>query len=167
MTTRSLTFTCIATLAVLTAGAVPANPESQKGTTMTKSAAGTFDVKIAELAQQEHPDGTSSGRFSLEKRYRGGLDATGAGEMLTAGTPVEGSAAYVAIERVDGTLDGRRGTFLLQHAGTMGHGEQQLSITVVPDSSTGELAGLTGRLEITIADGEHSYVLEYTLSTEP
>jgi hypothetical protein len=131
---------------------------------MTTPAQGTFDVTVEPVAEEPFPDGTSLGRFALDKRYHGDLEATASGEMLTAGTPVEGSAAYVAMERVDGTLHGRRGTFLLQHRGTMGHGEQQLEITVVPDSGTGELVGLEGRLEVTIADGAHSYVLEYALA---
>ena len=84
--------------------------------------------------------------------------------MLTAGTSVAGSAAYVAVERVSGALHGRRGTFALQHIGTMTRGEPSLSITVVPDSGTGELVGLAGRLAIVVAEGKHSYELEYTLS---
>jgi hypothetical protein len=84
--------------------------------------------------------------------------------MLTALTAVQGSAGYVAIERVSGRLGGRTGTFVLQHSGTMTRGEQQLSITVVPDSGTGQLAGLTGKMSITIADGKHSYDFEYTLA---
>jgi len=151
-------------LAVTLAGSTPAQSPPQEESAMTTPAQGTFDVTVEPVAEEPFADGTSLGRFALDKRYHGDLAATGRGEMLTAGTPVEGSAAYVAMERVDGTLHGRRGTFLLQHRGTMGHGEQQLEITVVPDSGTGELVGLEGSLEITIADGVHSYVLEYTLS---
>jgi hypothetical protein len=88
--------------------------------------------------------------------------------MLTAGTDVKGSAGYVAIERVTGTLQGRKGSFVLQHSGTMAHGAQQLDIHVVPDSGTGQLAGLAGKLTITIApDGKHSYTFDYTLPEAP
>ena len=87
--------------------------------------------------------------------------------MLTAGTDVKGSAGYVAIERVSGTLQGRSGTFVLQHSGTMTRGAPQLSITVVPDSGTGQLAGLAGKMAIIIADGKHSYDFEYTLTETP
>jgi hypothetical protein len=83
--------------------------------------------------------------------------------MLTAGTPVKGSAGYVAIERISGTLHGRTGTFVLQHTGTMTRGALQLSITVVPDSGTGQLAGLAGKMDIQIADGKHSYDFAYIL----
>lgn len=85
--------------------------------------------------------------------------------MLTAGTEVKGSAGYVLIERVTGTLQGRKGTFILQHTGTMNRGTPSLSITVVPDSGTGELAGLAGKLNIEITEGKHLYNFEYTLPT--
>jgi hypothetical protein len=87
--------------------------------------------------------------------------------MLTAGTDVPGSAGYVAMERVTGTLHGRSGTFVLQHSGTMTRGAPQLAITVVPDSGTGELTGLGGKMAIIIADGKHSYELDYTLAEAP
>jgi hypothetical protein len=87
------------------------------------------------------------------------------GEMLAAGTDVKGSAGYVAIERVAGTLNGRSGTFALQHTGIMERGIPSLMITVIPDSATGDLAGLAGRMTIAIADGKHSYALDYTLDT--
>jgi hypothetical protein len=87
--------------------------------------------------------------------------------MLTAGTDVKGSAGYVAIERVAGTLHGRSGSFILQHSGTMTRGALQLTITVVPDSGTAQLAGLTGKMAIKIADGKHSYDFEYTLPEAP
>jgi len=131
---------------------------------MTMKASGPFEVKVAPVAQEQFPEGSSTGRFSLDKQYHGDLEATAKGEMLTAGTPVEGSASYVAIERVSGTLAGRKGTFMLRHLGTMGHGARTLDIAVVPDSGTGELVGLAGTLTIEIAaGGKHSYVLEYAL----
>jgi hypothetical protein len=145
-----------------------ANHAPQEDLAMTTRARGPFDVKVAPLAQEPFPDGLNLGRFSLDKQYHGDLEATAKGEMLTAGTPVEGSAGYVAIERVDGTLHGRRGSFALQHLGAMAHGAQQLTITVVPDSGSGELRGLSGKLAILIApDGKHSYDLEYTLAAQP
>jgi hypothetical protein len=104
------------------------------------------------------------GRMAIAKQFHGGLEAVSRGQMLAAMTDTEGSAGYVAIERVTGTLDGREGTFALQHSGTMTRGAQQLSITVVPDSGTGELAGLAGTMTIQIADGKHSYDFEYTLT---
>ncbi|MDX1643395.1 MAG: DUF3224 domain-containing protein, partial [Thermoanaerobaculia bacterium] len=103
------------------------------------------------------------GRSTFEKQYRGDLRASASGTMLTLRTPVEGSAAYVAVERVRGELDGRAGTFALQHMGTMARGAEDLTIRVVPDSGTGDLEGLEGRLDIEIVEGEHRYALEYRI----
>jgi hypothetical protein len=130
---------------------------------IVKRAQGPFDVKVTPQANDSSNDGLTLSRLSLDKQYHGDLDATGKGEMLAAGTPVKGSAGYVAIERVNGTLGGRRGSFILQHVGTMAHGSQQLAISVVPDSGTGELAGLSGTMKIIIADGRHSYELTYSV----
>ena len=130
---------------------------------MTTRATGTFDVKLNALVPYENAEGAMLGRMSIDKQFHGDLDATSKGEMLTGGTGIKGSACYVAIERVSGTLTGRRGTFILQHNGTMARGAPQLTITVVPDSGTGQLVGLAGRMGITIADGKHSYDFEYTL----
>jgi hypothetical protein len=105
--------------------------------------------------------------MTIDKQFHGDLEATSKGEMLAAGTAVKGSAGYVAMEKVTGTLKGRTGTFVLQHTGTMNRGEPQLSVTVVPDSGTGQLAGLTGKMAINIADGKHSYEFEYTLAETP
>lgn len=126
-------------------------------------AAGPFEVKVV---PQPLDPGTDAGigRLLLDKQFHGDLEATSKGQMLTAGTSVEGSAGYVAIERVDGTLRGRRGSFALQHIGTMTRGAPSLTIRVVPDSGTGELTGLSGSMSITIADGKHSYDLEYALA---
>ena len=101
--------------------------------------------------------------MSIDKQFRGDLEATSKGEMLTAGTDVKGSAGYVAIEHVSGLLHGRSGGFVLQHSGTMTRGVPQLSVTVVPDSGTDQLVGLAGEMTINIADGKHSYAFEYTL----
>lgn len=130
---------------------------------MTTRAKGTFDVKLNPRATED----ATLGRMSIDKQLHGDLEGTSKGEMLTAGTAVAGSAGYVAIERVSGTLHGRSGTFVLQHSGTMTRGALQLSITVVPDSGTGELVGLAGTMAITITDGKHFYELEYTIAKTP
>jgi uncharacterized protein DUF3224 len=125
-------------------------------------ATGPFDVKVT--AQDDKSEDPLLNRMTLDKHYHGDLEATGKGQMLTAGTDVKGSGAYVAIEKVTGTLGGRTGSFVLQHSGTMTRNTPQLTITVVPDSGTGELKGITGKMAINIAaDGKHSYDLEYTV----
>jgi hypothetical protein len=135
---------------------------SPKETLMPNHAIGPFDVKVT--PQDDKSDDPLLGRMTLDKQYHGDLDATGKGQMLTAGSAVKGSGAYVAIEKVTGTLQGRSGTFVLQHTGTMTQGAPQLIITVVPDSGTGQLAGISGKMTIKIADGgKHSYDFEYTL----
>lgn len=138
--------------------------KTKKEELVSHHAAGSFDVKATpqKLDAGAAPD--SFGRFSLEKTYHGPLDATAKGEMLTVGTKVEGSAVYVAVEVVEGMLDGRKGTFALHHTGTMTRGTPALSIAVVPDSGTGELAGIAGTMTIRIEKGgAHSYDLEYVL----
>jgi hypothetical protein len=102
--------------------------------------------------------------MTIDKQFHGDLEATSKGQMLAISSEVKGSAGYVAMERVTGTLQGRTGTFALQHSGTMTRGVPQLLITVVPDSGTGQLVGLTGKMTINIVDGKHSYVFEYTLA---
>ena len=130
---------------------------------MTTHATGTFDVKLTPQPADDKSDDATLGRMTIEKQIHGDLEATSKGQMLTAGTPVKGSAGYVAIERISGTLHGRTGTFILQHTGTMNRGALQLSITVVPASGTGQLTGLTGKMDIQIAGGKHSYDFAYTL----
>lgn len=130
---------------------------------MTMKASGPFKVKMEPQADEEVSKSSSLGRMSLDKEFHGDLEATSRGQMLTAMTDTEGSAGYVAIEQVSGTLAGRKGTFALQHSGIMTRGAQQLTITVVPDSGTGELEGLAGEMGIDIIDGQHVYRLEYTL----
>ena len=115
------------------------------------------------LSEPEAVSGAVLGRMSLDKQFDGDLLAVGKGEMLTALTGVEGSAGYVAIERVTGTLNGRQGSFVFQHSGIMSRGDQQLSISVVPDSGTGQLAGISGVFSLTIVDGKHGYVFDYSL----
>jgi hypothetical protein len=128
---------------------------------MSNHASGTFEVKLTPRAADEGASGV--GRMSLDKQFRGDLEATSRGEMLGVRTAVEGSAGYVAMEQVTGTLAGRSGTFALQHTGTMTRGALQLSITVVPDSGTDQLAGLAGEMKIEIVDGKHLYAFDYTL----
>lgn len=130
---------------------------------MATQATGSFEVKLSPLAPPDQAEGSTLGRMSIDKQFHGDLEATGKGEMLSAGTEVKGSAGYVAIERVTGTLQGRRGSFVLQHSGTMSNGTQQLSITVVPDSGSGRLVGLVGKMEINITEGQHTYYFEFTL----
>ena len=134
---------------------------------MTTHAKGTFEVKLVPGTTDDGPEGTSMGRMSIAKQFHGGLEGTSKGEMLSALTSVKGSAGYVAIERVTGTLQGRSGTFVLQHSGIMNRGAPSLTVTVVPNSGTGQLASISGTLTIAITDGKHSYDLEYTLSDAP
>ena len=134
---------------------------------MASRASGPFEVKLSPLATNDPADGGLLGRMAIDKQFHGDLEATSKGEMLTAGTGIKGSAGYVAIEQVTGTLHGRSGTFVLQHNGTMTRGVPQLAIAVVPDSGTGELVGLGGKMAIVIADGKHSYEFEYTLDETP
>lgn len=126
-------------------------------------ATGPFHVKILPTWSEEHPDGTKLARLSLDKEFLGELAATSKGEMLSAGTSTKGSAGYVAIERVTGSLGGREGSFVLQHSGTMNRGAAHLILNVVPDSGSGALTGLAGSMNIVIADGKHSYAFDYTL----
>jgi hypothetical protein len=124
-------------------------------------ASGTFEVKLAPQTPA-HTD-SAIGRMSIDKQFLGDLEGSSKGEMLAVQTEIKGSAGYVAMERVTATLAGRTGTFVLQHSGTMTRGEPHLDLTVVPDSATGELQGLTGRMSIDIRDGKHFYAFDYTL----
>ena len=128
---------------------------------MKNRASGTFEVKLN--PQDDGPD-APVGRMTIDKQFQGDLAGTSKGTMLMSSSPgVKGSAGYVAIERVTGTLNGRHGTFYLQHTGTMTRGTGDLSITVIPDSGTDDLVGLQGKMNIVIADGKHSYEFEYDL----
>ena len=127
---------------------------------MTLQAIGEFEVKLNPLAGYD----AAVGRLSIDKQFHGDLEAGSKGEMLAIGTEVEGSAGYVAMERVSGTLHGRSGTFALQHNGTANRGATQLTVTVVPDSGTGALVGLSGNMNIIIAAGKHSYEFDYMLA---
>lgn len=123
---------------------------------MTKRATGTFTSTLEPLTG----DAEWLGRLRVAKTFEGDLVGAGRAEMLSVGTAVEGSAGYVAIDLITGSLDGREGTFVLQHSGLMARGTPTLTVTVVPDSGTGDLAGLTGTFEI---GADHSYVLTYDL----
>ncbi len=131
---------------------------------MTHRARGTFEVKLDPQAPDDKVGDPTVGRLSIDKQFHGDLEATSKGQMLAVGTDVEGSAGYVAMERVTGTLQGHSGAFALQHSGTMTRGAPQLTITVVPDSGAGQLVGLAGKMTIHIVDGKHFYDFEYTLA---
>jgi putative acetyltransferase len=137
-----------------------------KEKTMSAHASGLFEVKLSPQPLADASADASLGRMLIDKTFSGDLVGTSKGEMLMAGTAVKGSAGYVAIERVSGTLGGRSGSFVLQHSGTMNRGAPQLSVSVVPDSGTGQLTGLSGTLAIIIADGQHRYEFDYTLPAQ-
>jgi hypothetical protein len=126
-------------------------------------ATGSFEVKLTPLPLEDKQQSPSLGRMGITKRFSGGLEGSGSGEMLTAMGSEKGSAVYVAVERFDGALDGRPGSFVLHHTGVMTRGAQSLSIRVAPDSGTGALAGLTGTLTLDLSGGAHKYVLDYEL----
>lgn len=126
-------------------------------------ASGSFDVKMTPLAPDENARGSSIGRMVLDKEYNGDLAASGKGQMLAHRTGVDTSAGYVALELVTGTLAGKKGSFVLQHSGTMTRGAQSLSVTVVPDSGTEQLSGLSGTLKILIENGKHAYEFDYVI----
>lgn len=126
---------------------------------MTTHVRGPFEVKLTPQADE----GSPLGRMAIDKQFHGDLQGTSVGQMLAGMTAVTGSAAYVALEQVTGVLEGRSGSFMLQHTGVMNRGAQSLTITVVPDSGTGELEGLSGTMMIVITDGKHSYEFDYDL----
>jgi len=132
---------------------------------MSQRACGAFEVKVV----PQKPDtqiarAANLGRLTIDKRFHGDLEGISKGEMLATQTEVPGSAGYVAMERVTGTLEGRQGSFVLQHSATMSRGAPTSSITVVPDSGTGDLKGITGRMTITVTtDGGHTYEFDYKI----
>jgi phosphatidylserine decarboxylase len=130
---------------------------------MTHQAKGDFEVKLAPQSLTDSNADPSLGRMSLDKKFSGDLDAVSRGEMLSAMGTEKGSGVYVAIERVSGTLQGKHGSFAMYHVGTMQAGKQELSVQVAPDSGTGQLVGLTGRMQIIIEGRKHSYVFDYAL----
>jgi len=127
---------------------------------MEQIATGEFDVQLTPMGAAD----AAIGGMAISKTFHGDLAATSTGQMLAVRTPVNGSAGYVAMERVSGTLAGRKGTFALQHSGTMDKGAQNLSVTVVPDSATDDLTGLAGSMAINIEGGKHLYTFRYSLA---
>jgi hypothetical protein len=149
-------------------GAAPASarqsapPAAKETAVTTHQAKGPFEPKLTPFKS----DGIDPafGAMSIDKQFHGALEATSKGVMLAFQSATKGSAGYVALEKVDGTLDGRKGTFVLQHNATMDRGTPMLNIIVVPDSGTGDLTALTGKMSIDIAaGGKHSYTFDYTL----
>ena len=141
----------------------PATAPGTKGKPMTRHAAGTFEVKVQPLPEDEKVAGLKVARFGFDKQWKGDLEGTSKGEMMATGAGDKGSGGYVAVEQVTGRLQGREGGFAVVHKGTMEGGAFDLVIDVVPGSGTGQLAGLSGRIRITIAEGKHSYDIDYAL----
>lgn len=136
----------------------------QNSKNAAKIAKGTFEVKVTPLAAEENVGDPTIGRLALEKQFSGDLSGNSKGQMLGIGTEIKDSGGYVAAERVTGTLEGKKGTFALQHSGTMQGGKFDMLITVVPDSGTGELAGISGKMKIIIEKGKHFYEFEYSIA---
>lgn len=149
----------LAALIIGSAGQAVAPP---KGSSPMQHAAGTFDVKITPQKDEGVGDATI-GRMGIDKQYHGDLVGTGLGQMLAGMGEVKDSGAYVAIERVKGTVHGKTGSFAVHHLGVMDRGAQRLVITVIPDSGTGDFVGITGTMTIEIKGGSHYYTLDYTL----
>jgi len=162
---RRLVFILCVLAQFLGAQVKPAPQHVTEEKAQTMHAAGPFDVKVApQKADSDVAQAANLSRMSIVKQYHGELEAVGKGEMIATPYQPKGSGAYVALERVTGTLAGRKGSFVLYHTGIMNHGVPTLSITVVPDSGTDELKGLTGRMNVIIAqDGKHSYEFNYAI----
>jgi len=153
------------TLALTSPGVLAQAP--MQGSPMPHHTTGTFEPGVKSL-QADFPDAPTLGRMTLNKTLHGGIEGTSTGQMLTAMTATKGSAGYVAVEVITGKLDGRSGSFSLIHIGLMDKGKPTLTVTVVPDSGTGELIGIAGTFTIQIApDGKHSYHFDYTLPAKP
>jgi hypothetical protein len=162
--------TCLSLLLPATATQAQANPTSsaKKESVISLHATGAFEVKIDPQTPDEKAGGAAIGRMLIDKQFHGDLEATSKGTMLATGTGAKGSSGrYVALDIVTGILKDRTGTLVLQHSATMNRGVPQLSVTVVPDSGTGQLTGLTGTMNIIINDGKHSYDFNYTLPENP
>jgi hypothetical protein len=177
---KTVQFTWLLRLLVLVllpgpVGAVPTKSEAHAGLTApaaltkekkTMHAKGTFEVQLTPQDAATEIGVTKIGRMRIDKQFQGDLAASSLGEMLALRTDVQGSAGYVAMERVTGTLNGRSGSFVLQHSGTMNRGAASLALAVVPDSGSGELAGLTGTMTIDIDQGKHHYTMDYALAPD-
>jgi autotransporter translocation and assembly factor TamB len=162
------TAVCFA-LAVFAHASSEGNNPIQKEAIMANHASGPFDVKITpQKPDNKDAEAANLARMSIDKQFHGDLEGTSKGEMLATSPDAKGSGVYVALERVTGSLKGRSGSFVLHHTGIMTRGVPHLIIEVVPDSGTGQLIGLTGKMMINIAkDGKHSYDFEYTLTEKP
>lgn len=146
----------------------PAKPAAKGAAAVTRRASGTFEVKVTPLSKDEKVPGLAVGRYGIEKQLKGDLEGTSKAEMMAPESAVEGSGGYVAVEQVTGALNGRSGSFTLLHQGTMRKGAGfDLVIKVVPDSGTGQLAGLSGTMRIIIEGGKHSYEFDYSLPDAP
>lgn len=130
---------------------------------MSKQAKGTFEIQATREPAYDDEDGVALARTKLDKQFQGALEGTSVVHMIAAGGNVKGSAAYVAVERIRGTLEGRRGGFVVHHTGVMDRGTPSLTISIVPDSGTGALRGIRGSMAIEIVEGKHFYTLDYTL----
>ena len=128
---------------------------------MNHHAKGTFEVNVAPIGSE--PDWGGFARLSIDKRFHGGLEGTSRGQMMADGDPKSGFGGYVALERVTAELDGRKGSFTLQHSGTMDRGRADMAVAVVPGSGTGGLKGIAGTFRIFIEGGKHSYEFDYSL----
>jgi len=147
---------------------IPMTEPSPDAARSEATAEGTFDVQLTPQPAEGEGEGAANlGRMTIDKTFHGDLEGTSKGQMLSAMGEVQGSAGYVAIERVTGTLGGRSGSFVLQHSATMDRGAPHLVITVVPDSGSGELTGLSGEMGIEIEDGKHFYRFDYSLPDAP
>ena len=154
----------VMSLIFVASSAQPQSTATPKEILVTSHATGPFDVK---MTPQDDKAGDGIARMLVDKQYHGDLEGTAKGQMLTGGITADKSGAYVAIEKFTGTLHGRSGSFVLHHTGIMTRGTPDLTILVAPDSGTGQLAGITGKMTINIAaDGKHSYDFEYTLPKE-
>ena len=140
---------------------VQKNESQKKESSMTDHATGTFEVKLT--PQDDKSEDKSLGRMTFVKEWHGDLEGTSTGQMLTGGDVAKGSAGYVAMEKFTGAVKGRKGTFILQHNATMTKGKGDLTITVVPDSGTDQLEGITGKLSIRIESGKHFYDFDYSI----
>jgi hypothetical protein len=154
-------------LAVTFAATAPAHSRPQKGANVTLHAKGTFEVQMTPQPGDDSAAGVTISRTNLDKQFHGELEGASKVQMLGTMTSVKGSAGYVAMERFTGTLAGRAGGFVLQHSGTMNRGTLQLSVTIVPDSGSGQLTGIYGSMTIEITEGKHYYDLAYTLPENP
>lgn len=130
---------------------------------MSTHVSGSFSITMTPATTPQHSGRTTLGRMLLDKVYKGDLAATASGEMLSAVTDTKGAAGYVAVESIAGVLQGRQGSFVVRHAGTMADGKQELSIVIVPHSGTGQLEGISGTMGIRIEAGQHFYDLDYSL----